>query len=350
MKNVFNILNRNVFLVMSLFVSFALITSCGDDDDDDGGVDLSAVIANFSSQVGCENAALYTFTNGSVVNGITDTSFDSSWDFGDGGTSSEESPAYEYAAEGTYEVTLTVTASDGVSESTSETIEVTGVKNRYASITDTTDGDTGELRLNLDSIATGRLTFMYRVAEGPVDMDIQDGFINVSGNSTTGDNAIVEVRLKDNAPHEWREGASDETIAASNFPEGMPNVWVPIEISWSADGVSTPLYSLSIDGQLIIADAVSTTNGGDGDVPGHLEATMDGAANFQWKYASNGAVSDGMFHVDDIVIYSTDSDGAESVVFSDNFQCRTAGDDLDSEVNLDSPYHPNSADATVAED
>ncbi len=352
MKNVLIKMNRNIFFVMSLCLSLFVITSCGDGDDDDdmgGGEDPSSVIANFSSQVDAENSLTYSFTNNSVVNGITDTSFDSAWDFGGDGTSTDESPTYTFSGEGTYEVTLTVTASDGEVDTATETIEVTAPKNRYALITDSRDDDTGELRLAMDSIQTGRLTFMYRVAEGPMDMDIADGFINVSGSSTTGDNAIVEVRIKDNAPHEFREGASDDAIAAASWPEGVADQWIPVEISWASDGVGTPTFSVSMAGQTVISDAVSTTNGGDGDVPGHLEATIDGAANLQWKYNSNSNVSDGQFHVDDIVLYSSDS-GMETVVFEDNFQGRTAGDDLNPGVNADSPYHENSVDATVAED
>ncbi len=338
--------------MMSLCLSFAMITSCGNDDDttvDPMDPDPSMVVASFAAQVDADNSLTYNFTNNSVVNGITDNSFTSSWDFGGDGSSTDESPSHTFSAEGTYDVTLTVTASDGEVGTATETIEVTAPKNRYAVITDSKDDDTGELRLAVDSIQNGRITFMYRVAEGPVDMDIKDGFINVAGSSTTGDFSIVEVRLKDNAPHEFREGASDETIAAANFPEGMPNVWTTVEISWSADFMSTPTYSVTIGGQTVITDAVSTTNGGEGDEPGHLEATNDGAANFQWKYNSNSAVNDGVYHVDDIVLYSSDS-GSEVVVFEDNFQGRVAGEDLNPEINLDSPYHENSTDATVGED
>jgi PKD repeat protein len=353
MKNFLRNVNKNVFLMMSLFLSLTVIISCGDDEDpmtdpmDDP--DPSTVIANFSAQVDAENSLTYNFTNSSVVNGITDKSFTSSWDFGGDGTSTDENPTHIFTSEGTYDVTLTVTATDGEVGTATETVEVTAPKNRYAVITDTKDDDTGELRLGIDSIQTGRVTFMYRVAEGPVDMDIQDGFINVAGSSTSGDDAIVEIRLKDNAPHEFREGASDSAIAAANFPEGVANTWVPIEISWSADGVSTPTYSVVIGGQTVIVDAISTTNGGDGDVDGHLAATLDGARNFQWKYASNSNVNDGVYHVDDIVIYSGAA-GAETIVFQDNFQGRVAGQDLNPEVNLESPYHPNSSDATVGED
>jgi serine protease len=35
------------------------------------------------------------------------------WDFGDGGTSSEQSPSHAYLVRGTYTVTLTVTRTDG---------------------------------------------------------------------------------------------------------------------------------------------------------------------------------------------------------------------------------------------
>ena len=352
MKNVFLKFNKSIIFMMSLALSAMIITGCEDDGDGGGGggdADPSTVVASFDSQVDADNSLVYNFTNNTVVNGITDTSFSSSWDFGDGsGTSTDASPVYEYAAEGTYTVTLTATASDGEVGTATGTVEVTAPRNRYAVITDSTDDDTGELRLAVDSIQNGRITFMYRVAAGPSD-DIQDGFINVAGSSTTGDFSLVEVRLKDNAPHEFREGASDETIAAANFPEGAPDVWVPIEISWSADGAGLPSYSVTIDEQVVITDAVSTTNGGSGDEPGHLEAVMDGAANFQWKYASNSTISDGEYHVDNIVVWSSDS-GTETIVFEDNFQGRVAGDNLNSIVDENSPYHENTADSTVGED
>lgn len=349
-KNSLVQVKKHFVLMLSFLLALTVAISCEKEEPEPEPVpDPSTVVADFSAQVDADNSLTYNFTNNSVVNGITDRTFTSAWDFGGDGSSTEENPSHTFSGEGTYTVKLTVTASDGVTGTAEETIEVTAPKNRYAVITDSADDDNGELRLAVDSIQNGRLTFMYRVAEGPADMEIKDGFINVAGSSTTGDFSLVEVRLKDNAPHEFREGASDETIAAASFPEGMPNVWVPIEVSWSADRVSAPTYSVIIGGQTVITDAVSTTNGGDGDVEGHLAAVIDGAANFQWKYASNGTVSDGVFHVDDIVIYSSDS-GSETVVFEDNFQGRVAGEDLNPEVNEGSPYHERTSDATVGED
>lgn len=343
----------HVMMMMSMVLTFTLITSCGDDDDPGGGggttPDPSTVVANFDAQVDADNSLTYAFTNNSVVNGITDRSFTSSWDFGGDGASTEESPSHTFSGEGSYDVTLTVTATDGVMASATQTIEVTAPKNRYAVITDSADDDNGELRLQVDSIQNGMLTFNFRVAEGPVTMDIQDAFINVAGSSTTGDFSLVEVRLKDNAPHAFREGASDDAIAAATFPEGVVNEWVSVSVSWSADFTSAPKFSVSIGDQTVITDAISTTNGGEGDVDGHLAAVIDGAANFQWKYSDKSKVSDGVYHVDDIVLYSMDS-GTATMVFSDDFQGRVAGDDLNPGDEAATPYHSNTFDALVGED
>ena len=354
MKNVLLKFNRNLFFMMGLCLSLGMITSCGDDDDGTGGgtdpmdPDPSMVVAAFTSQVDADNSLTYEFRNTSVVNGIDDRTFTSAWDFGGDGTSTDQDPVFTFSAEGTYDVTLTVTAADGETGTATETVTVTAPRNRYAVITDTRDDDTGELRLGRDSIQTGLVSFMYRVAEG-MDGSIADGFINVAGSSTTGDFALVEVRLKDDELHAFREGASDDAIAAANFPEGMANVWIPVEISWAADRVGAPTYSVSIGGQTVITDAVSTTNGGAADVDGHLAAVIDGAANFQWKYNSNSSVSDGVYHVDDIQIWSMDS-GEAVLIFEDDFQGRVAGASLNPVDDPESPYHENSSEATVGED
>lgn len=340
---------------MAMSLALAFMTSCGDDEmpstgGGGGEADPSTVVASFASQVDADNSLTYSFTNNSVVNGIDDRTFTSSWDFGGDGTSTDASPSHTFSGEGTYDVTLTVTATDGVSATATESIEVTAPKNRYAVVTDSQDDDTGELRLAVDSIANGMVSFMYRVAEGP-GADIQDAFINVTGSSTSGKNSIVELRLKDNAQHAFREGASDETIAAGVFPEGMPNVWSSVQVSWTTDGANTPRYTVVIDGATVITDAPSTTRDpNDADqVAEHLGTVIDGARNFQWKYASNSAVSDGVYHVDDIVIYDT-TGGTPSILFEDDFQGRVAGQSLHPEDNADSPYHGNCSDVTVGED
>jgi len=47
-----------------------------------------------------------------------------SWDFGDGATSTEQNPTHTYAASGSYDVTLTVTDSNGESSSTTSSVTV----------------------------------------------------------------------------------------------------------------------------------------------------------------------------------------------------------------------------------
>ena len=100
-------------------LALAVIVSvgCGDDDEMMGtGGDAPA--ASFQFSINPDNFLEVTFENFSQnANSFT-------WDFGDGGTSSDESPTYTYAGPG--EFTVTLTASDGSQEaSRSETITIT---------------------------------------------------------------------------------------------------------------------------------------------------------------------------------------------------------------------------------
>lgn len=95
-----------------------------------GSVD-SATVADFTSAFA--GGAVVDFTNASSGNA---TSF--AWDFGDGGSSTDENPSYTYAANGTYTVTLVATGPCGDSTVT-QTVEMTtvGVDNglsRFVSI------------------------------------------------------------------------------------------------------------------------------------------------------------------------------------------------------------------------
>ncbi|MFY0688384.1 MAG: PKD domain-containing protein [Cyclobacteriaceae bacterium] len=345
MKNMITKTSMKHILMMSLLASMTVLFSCGEDP-----VDPATVNAGFTSEVDLDDSFTYNFTNTTVILGIDDLTGSYSWDFGGDGTSTEAAPTHTFSAAGDYTVVLIATAADGTQGTAEETITVTAPKNKWASIGDTRDDDTGELRFALpsntgvDNILAGRVTFKYRV-----HADAKDGFLHLAGMSGTGDFAIMETRIKDEGSHEFREGASDEAIAAANFPDPKIDEWVEVEASWAANGTDAPTWSLSMDGQVVIADAVSTTNGGDGDVADHLLNTKDGLFYVSWKYNSNSSTHDGVYEIDDIVLYSSDS-GSEVVVFEDDFQDYQTGTSLDLDDNAESAYHANTSEATVVEE
>lgn len=76
---------------------------------------LVSVAADFSAQT---NGLEVTFDN----NSSGATSF--AWDFGDGGSNTEENPVHTYAAEGTYSVTLSVSDASGSSASVTKDVAV----------------------------------------------------------------------------------------------------------------------------------------------------------------------------------------------------------------------------------
>jgi subtilisin len=76
-------------------------------------------------------SATFTYTTNGLTATFTDTSMDSdgsivgwSWDFGDGNTSTAQSPTHAYAAGGTYTVSLNVVDDDGASDTASQSVTV----------------------------------------------------------------------------------------------------------------------------------------------------------------------------------------------------------------------------------
>ena len=66
-----------------------------------------------------------TFDTSESTDDVGIVTFD--WDFGDGETSDEQNPVYNFVGPGTYDVTLTVTDADGLSDSFTQSITVDGV-------------------------------------------------------------------------------------------------------------------------------------------------------------------------------------------------------------------------------
>ena len=102
---------KKIIFSTFLLMSFVAI-SCEDDE-----ATVEAPTARFTYTVDENNGLLVNFTNASL-------NADSySWDFGDQETSTDMSPSHTYAADGTYNVSLTATNSGG-SDMASESLEL----------------------------------------------------------------------------------------------------------------------------------------------------------------------------------------------------------------------------------
>ena len=218
--------------------------------------------------------------------------------------------------------------------------EVEPESTQNAIITDTSDADTGELRLNLsESIAVGKMSVTISKEA------TQDGFINLSGTSTSRGNALIDMRIDDKNGYEFTEsGATVNALA--NFPTFVNDELVEVEISWDATSGAGILVNVTIDGQAVT------------DAPFLSEslnqaAILGGLKTVQFRLGGNSsldATGAGML-VDNLKVYDTSS-GADVIVFEDDFENYELGYSLDPDDAVvtsvaNSPYKNNSFQATV---
>jgi len=111
-----------------------LIASCGKEDST-GGPPTSELTASFELPTGdiFENSAV------SFIN--TSQGADSyRWDFGDGGTSTDKSPTYQYNTAGSYNIKLTAIDTDGSSKDVSKSITIKETPSTLTSLFDISAG------------------------------------------------------------------------------------------------------------------------------------------------------------------------------------------------------------------
>ncbi len=218
--------------------------------------------------------------------------------------------------------------------------DVTPVSTQNAFITDTSDADTGELRLGLsESIAVGKMAVTISKEA------TQDGFINLSGTSTSRSNALIDIRIDDSNGYEFTEsGASVNAIA--NFPSFVNNELVDVVISWDATNAASTLVSVTIDGQAVTDEAFLSESL-------NQIAIANGVKTVQFRLGGNSSLdaSGAGMLVDNLKIYDTSS-GTDVIVFEDDFENYTVGYSLDPDSAIaipvaNTPYKNNSFQATV---
>jgi PKD repeat protein len=177
-------MKNSIFYSGLLFLfSFTLLTSSCKKDDP-----KPAPIANFTI-IDDNNFApsKVTFTNTST------NSFSFNWDFGDGQTSTAESPSHLYANGGTFNVTLTVKNSDGLQNVINKTATIKDVPSKlkitsmilnampfldeYGASWDITDGPDVFFLITDDSYTSYFETGIYNdVLSGNLPLTYSNGF------------------------------------------------------------------------------------------------------------------------------------------------------------------------------
>ena len=223
---------------------------------------------------------------------------------------------------------------------------------QVAEITNTINGDTGELRLDLDPHQLqGKLSFSFLKTEALADDGNQkDAYITLYGSSGSVSESLVDLRIQGEATED------DGSIRAPRFlvrntdnaayPGGIieapftPNEWYDIDILWD---MSQPnQITILINGEALGGGAFSTAAVVDTDFTDLDQWFAEGVERVQWRFGDNGTVIPfGSYFVDNVVIYS-DTAGT-TPVFQDDFEGYAVGDPF-----AGSATYPNSVDAVVS--
>ncbi len=119
-------------------------------------------IFTFTSGNNCLGSAT-SFTDGSTyTNPITGWS----WDFGDGGTSTQQNPSHTYTASGTYSITLTSTSTDGCKGTITKTVTINALPNiQFTASTVTACANAAVSFTDLSTAAPGS-TYLWHFGDG----------------------------------------------------------------------------------------------------------------------------------------------------------------------------------------
>jgi PKD repeat protein len=166
------------------------------------------------------------------------------WDFGDGGTSTQQNPQHTYAAAGSYDVTLTVTNPDGTDSLT-----------KTAFITVTQPGGGGSVHVDAITVTravkgkNSRGVASVRIVDqdgAPVAGATVEGFFNAPDGATqsalTGNDGVAEITSGQtrNPPADWCFTVSGVVLAGTTYDAGANVVTSACESGGAKSLGSTP--------------------------------------------------------------------------------------------------------------
>jgi PKD repeat protein len=194
--------------------------------EDPAPTDVAPVASFTMSNNGCQGPCTVSFTNTSQ----NATSY--SWNFGDGGTSTLESPSHAYAAAGTYSAKLTASSSSGSNTATS-TVTIGASSTYYLSY-----------KVNGTLVTASVLSAVRGSSSSPRTLTL-------TGTAAAGGNPKLIVNISEPG-FGWSNGMNVSFNDATS-----PNI-----IAYTNSSATSNTYYSSV-GMTMFVNPISYTNGGD---------------------------------------------------------------------------------------
>ncbi|MBV1909611.1 MAG: VCBS domain-containing protein [Kangiellaceae bacterium] len=284
----------------------------------------------------------------------------------------EESGAWTY----TLDTTNETVAGLAVGESVTDTVMLTSIDGttanlvirvsaltQVAEIRNTINGDTGELRLNLDPHQQqGRLSFSFLKTEALADDGNQkDAYITLYGSSGSSSESLVDLRIQGQATEDdgsIREPRflvrnTDDAAYPGDTVEApfTPNEWYEVEIIWDMADVNQIIILLN--GEVLGNGPFSTAAVVDSDFTSLDQWFAEGVETIQWRFGDNSTtIPFGAYYIDNVVL--TSDTAGTTPVFQDDFEGYDVGNTFGSssayQLSVDamvSTYDVSSSDETT---
>lgn len=222
---------KTLNFLMVMFVSSLLLSSCSEDDtiplEEEQEEILVDPEANFTLPTDIFAGEEINFTDLSVDSDGSIESYD--WDFGDGNSSTEANPTHIYATEGNYNVSLSVTDNDGLTDTETRAITVQAVTGTTGLFDQTInhEGNTRAYSIYIPTSYTGDssvpLVFYFHGA--PEDRTIAQGTTNYTAIAEANGFIMVypEAFFEDNNGFVWADGRNGVADQAGINDVGFVN-------------------------------------------------------------------------------------------------------------------------------